>query len=114
MIQQMLSSDLFDVVNHIIRANKEARDRVLDWFAAALNINHKRRAMQVDPTTVASDGFMFNLTTCLDKLCEPFMDATFTKVGFAFYLIVLFHQAHRVLRLTGSMRGICTGTHALI
>ncbi|KAH1512776.1 hypothetical protein KXW65_004694 [Aspergillus fumigatus] len=80
MIQQMLSSDLFDVVNHIIRANKEARDRVLDWFAAALNINHKRRAMQVDPTTVASDGFMFNLTTCLDKLCEPFMDATFTKI----------------------------------
>lgn len=80
MTQQMLSSDLLDVVNHLIRASKEARDRVLDWFATAMNINHKRRAMQVDPTQVSSDGFMFNITTCLDQLCEPFMDAAFTKI----------------------------------
>lgn len=80
MTQQMLSSDLLDVINHMIRASKEARDRMLDWFAAAVNVNHKRRAMQVDPNTVSSDGFMFNLTTCLDQLCEPFMDATFTKI----------------------------------
>ncbi|KAL2013811.1 hypothetical protein VTN00DRAFT_1336 [Thermoascus crustaceus] len=80
MTQQILNSDLLDVINHMIRASKDARERVLDWFAAALNINHKRRAMQVDPKTVSSDGFMFNLTTCLDQLCEPFMDATFTKI----------------------------------
>ncbi|KAJ6031253.1 hypothetical protein N7540_001985 [Penicillium herquei] len=80
MTQQLVSSDLLDVINHMIRASKEARDRVLDWFATALNINHKRRAMQVDPEHVASDGFMFNLTTCLDQLCEPFMDASFTKI----------------------------------
>lgn len=80
MTQQMISSDLLDVINHMIRASKEARDRVLDWFATALNINHKRRAMQVDPEQVSSDGFMFNLTTCLDQLCEPFMDASFTKI----------------------------------
>lgn len=76
----MLSADLFDIVNHMVRASKDARDKVLDWFAAALNINHKRRAMQVDPNTVSSDGFMFNITSCLDQLCEPFMDARFTKV----------------------------------
>lgn len=81
MMQHMISSDLLDVMNHMIRASKDARDRVLDWFAASLNINHKRRAMQVDPNTVSSDGFMFNLTTCLDQLCEPFMDASFTKVS---------------------------------
>jgi ubiquitin conjugation factor E4 B len=80
MTQQMLSSDLLDVINHLIRASKDAREKVLDWFAAALNINHKRRAIQVDPKTVSSDGFMFNITTCLDQLCEPFMDAAFTKV----------------------------------
>ncbi|GKZ85214.1 hypothetical protein AnigIFM56816_010980 [Aspergillus niger] len=80
MMQHMISSDLLDVMNHMIRASKDARDRVLDWFAASLNINHKRRAMQVDPNTVSSDGFMFNLTTCLDQLCEPFMDASFTKI----------------------------------
>lgn len=81
MMQQILSSDLLDIVNHMIRASKDARERILDWVATALNINHKRRAMQVDPNTVSSDGFMFNLTTCLDHLCEPFMDASFTKVG---------------------------------
>lgn len=80
MTQQIISSDLLDVINHMIRASKEARDQVLDWFATALNINHKRRAMQVDPTQVSSDGFMFNITTCLDQLCEPFMDASFSKI----------------------------------
>ncbi|KAJ5759716.1 hypothetical protein N7520_006872 [Penicillium odoratum] len=80
MTQQLVSSDLLDVINHMIRASKEARDRVLDWFATALNINHKRRAMQVDPEKVSSDGFMFNITTCLDQLCEPFMDASFSKI----------------------------------
>ncbi|KAG2420716.1 hypothetical protein HFD88_000330 [Aspergillus terreus] len=80
MMQQLISQDLLDIINHMIRASKEARERILDWFAAALNVNHKRRAMQVDPTTVSSDGFMFNLTTCLDQLCEPFMDASFTKI----------------------------------
>lgn len=80
MMQQMISTELLDIINYMIRASKDARDRILDWFATALNINHKRRAMQVDPNTVSSDGFMFNLTTCLDQLCEPFMDASFTKI----------------------------------
>ena len=88
MTQQMLSTELLDVINFLIRSSKDARDRVLDWFATALNINHKRRAMQVDPETVSSDGFMFNLTTSLDQLCEPFMDATFTKVCFVINYIV--------------------------
>lgn len=80
MMQQMISADLLDIINHLIRASKDSRERVLDWFATAMNINHKRRAMQVDPNAVSSDGFMFNLTTCLDQLCEPFMDASFTKI----------------------------------
>ncbi|KAI9845367.1 MAG: hypothetical protein M1838_001767 [Thelocarpon superellum] len=73
-------TDLLDIVNHIIRASKEARDQMLDWFARAINLNHKRRAMQVDSRTVSSDGFMINVTVCLDQLCEPFMDATFSKI----------------------------------
>ncbi|RDW57967.1 ubiquitin-ubiquitin ligase UFD2 [Aspergillus mulundensis] len=80
MVQELLGSDILDIINHMVRASAEARNRILDWFAAALNINHKRRAMQVDPATVSSDGFMFNLTTCLDHLCQPFMDANFTKI----------------------------------
>ena len=73
-------SDLLDIVNHIIKTNKEAREKMLDWFAASVNLNHKRRAMQVDPKAVASNGFMVNVTVCLDQLCEPFMDATFSKI----------------------------------
>ncbi|KAL4878531.1 ubiquitin elongating factor core-domain-containing protein [Aspergillus karnatakaensis] len=80
MVQQLLSSDILDIANHMVRASQNARNRILDWFATALNINHKRRAMQVDPNTVSSDGFMLNLTTCLDQLCQPFMDANFTKI----------------------------------
>ena len=39
-----------------------------------------RRAMRVDTSTVSSDGFMINVNTCLTQLCEPFMDATFSKI----------------------------------
>ena len=53
---------------------------MLDWFALTVNKNHKRRALQVDSRAVSSDGFMFNVTVCLVQLCEPFMDATFSKV----------------------------------
>jgi ubiquitin conjugation factor E4 B len=45
-----------------------------------VNKNHKRRALQVDHKTVSSDAFMVNVTVILDRLCEPFMDATFSKV----------------------------------
>lgn len=72
--------DLLDIVNHILKSDKTARDQVLDWFALCVNKNHKRRAMQVDKKLVSSDGFMINVTVCLDQLCEPFMDATFSKI----------------------------------
>lgn len=72
--------DLKDIVNAFVRASTDARNKLLDWFAYIMNTNHKRRAMQVDPREVASDGFMINATVVLDYLCEPFMDTTFSKV----------------------------------
>lgn len=72
--------DLKDITNAFVRASIEARNRLLDWFAYIMNTNHKRRALQVDPREVASDGFMINVTVILDYLCEPFMDSTFSKV----------------------------------
>ena len=77
---QTHQTDLLDIVNRILKAGKTSRDRLLDWFAACVNLNHKRRALQVDKRTVSSDGFMINVTVCLDQLCEPFMDATFEKI----------------------------------
>ena len=73
--------DLLDITNHFIRASTASRNRTLDWFAYIVNQNHKRRALQVDPKEVSSDGFMMNITAVLDGLCEPFMDTTFSKVS---------------------------------
>ena len=72
--------ELFDIVNALIRVSDKAREKVLDWFALVINSNHKRQAMRVDKKTVSSDGFMININTCLDMLCEPFMDETFSKI----------------------------------
>ncbi|KAK7948686.1 ubiquitin domain-containing protein 2 [Apiospora aurea] len=83
-LQMMLKahqSELISITNHFVRAGEKARGRTLDWFAFALNTNHKRRAMRVDPREVASDGFMVNTTAVLDQLCQPFLDATFSKVS---------------------------------
>ncbi|KAG8414091.1 Ubiquitin conjugation factor E4 [Metarhizium acridum] len=72
--------DLFVIANAFIRAGPDTRSRTLNWFAYIVNMNHKRRALQVDPREVASDGFMLNVTTIMDRFCEPFMDNDFSKV----------------------------------
>ena len=73
-------ADLTAIINAFVRV-KEARNKTLDWFAFIFNTNHKRRALQVNPKDVASDGFMVNVTAVLDQLCQPFMDNTFSKVS---------------------------------
>jgi len=73
--------DLRNIINAFIRASPKTRNKVLDWFAHIMNVNHKRRAIQVDPNEVSSDGFLMNVTVVLDCLCEPFMDSTFSKIG---------------------------------
>ncbi|KAJ5485033.1 hypothetical protein N7539_005021 [Penicillium diatomitis] len=80
MMQNMIQGDLDYITTKILRASPEAKNRFLDWVATALNLNHKRRAMQVKPEEVASDGFMFNLTSTLDKLCGPIMNIDFRKI----------------------------------
>lgn len=72
--------ELFDLANMIVKSGKEPREKLLDWFARCMNTNHKRRAMRVDEKTTSSDGFMTNITNCLDRLCDPFMDAAFSKI----------------------------------
>ncbi|TID15671.1 ubiquitin conjugation factor E4 [Venturia nashicola] len=72
--------ELLDITNCIIKSAKGPRERMLDWFAMIVNKNHKRRAMNVDERKVSGDGFMVNVTAILDRLCEPFMDVSYTKV----------------------------------
>ncbi|KAF4977567.1 hypothetical protein FZEAL_5938 [Fusarium zealandicum] len=80
MVLRTHQDDLFGIVNAFIRAGADTRSRTLDWFAYIMNTNHKRRALQVDPREVASNGFMVNVTAILDRFCEPFMDNDFSKV----------------------------------
>jgi len=81
MTLQTHQNELFDIMDRFIKSSKESRERTLDWFALCVNANHKRRAMRTDPRFISSDGFMVNVTVCLDRLCEPFMDAAFSKIG---------------------------------
>jgi ubiquitin conjugation factor E4 B len=77
---QTHQSELLDIVNSLLKASIAARERVLDWFALVVNSNHKRRALRVDKATVSSDGFMVNITTCLDQLADPFVFAPVSKI----------------------------------
>ncbi|KAF2742484.1 hypothetical protein M011DRAFT_412649 [Sporormia fimetaria CBS 119925] len=80
MILQTHQEELFEITNAFIRTSKESREKMLDWFALCVNKNHKRRAIQAVVKTLSSDGFMVNVTVTLDRLCEPFMDASFSKI----------------------------------
>lgn len=71
---------MFNVCNSIVRANPEARDRLLDYFSYAIQLNEKRAQMQVDPQTVASDGFMHNITGVLLMFSDPFLDVRASKI----------------------------------
>lgn len=73
-------SDLMNITNAFVRSSPATRGRTLDWFAYIMNMNHKRRAMRVNYNEVSSDGFMLNVTRVLDRLSEPFMDNSFSKM----------------------------------
>ncbi|KAM3420953.1 hypothetical protein BST61_g4185 [Cercospora zeina] len=71
---------LFLIADGIVKAGPATRGRILDWFAMCVNKNHHKRAMRVDYRRVSSDGFMVNVTAVLDRLCSPFIDASFGKI----------------------------------
>lgn len=92
-------SSLFQIFNGLIRSSSDAREAVLQYFARVISLNNKRAGThvssnffivvhelilglyQVDPETVASDSFMVNLQSVLYKFADPFIDATYSKVG---------------------------------
>ncbi|KAJ2903415.1 uncharacterized protein MKZ38_009992 [Zalerion maritima] len=77
---EALWTSLYDVTNAFVRAGEKPRNQILSWFTYIINNNHKRAATFPDRKTLASDGFMLNVSVVLDRLCEPFMDTTFDKV----------------------------------
>ncbi|CAK7232485.1 Ubiquitin conjugation factor E4 [Sporothrix bragantina] len=73
-------SNLHAIAMAFARAGDGPRNKLLDWFAYTMNVNHKRRALQVNAKEVASDGFMMNIAAVLDRMCEPFMEASFSRM----------------------------------
>jgi hypothetical protein len=53
----------------------------LPQTSVAAQISRERQGMQVDPRTVAGDGFMINLQAVLLLLAQPIIDATYSKVS---------------------------------
>lgn len=71
---------LYKICQLIVKSGNAGRRGVLDWFSAVLAQNQKRKAMQVDPATVASDGFMYNVVGVLNRFAGPFIDVHGSKV----------------------------------
>lgn len=53
---------------------------MLSYLGHVNAANAKRAAMQVDPNTVSTHGFIINLHALLLRFAEPFMDARLSKV----------------------------------
>ncbi|TIB05941.1 hypothetical protein E3P96_00778 [Wallemia ichthyophaga] len=77
---ESLQSSLFGIFNVLVRASPQSREKVLDFFATAANVNSHRGAMRVDPKRASGDGFVFNCQVILSRFADPFMDATFSKI----------------------------------
>lgn len=71
---------LASIVTAFCKTSDQVRSRVLEFFAKILNANKKRVAINVDHNTVTSDGCILNMTAVLTRLCEPFMDESYSKV----------------------------------
>ena len=80
MATKALQEELAVIVTVFCKTSDLARSNVLNFFAKILNANKKRMALNVDRAAVSPDGFMLNVNAVLTKMCEPFMDASFSKV----------------------------------
>ncbi|GAA5865602.1 hypothetical protein JCM8547_007662 [Rhodosporidiobolus lusitaniae] len=75
-----VQTSLFRLYDSLLRSSPSSRQVVLQFLARTAALNAKRAAMQVDRHTVSSESFVGNLHAVLLRLCEPFMDAGFTKI----------------------------------
>jgi ubiquitin conjugation factor E4 B len=71
---------LYQMCLAIVKSGREGQRAVLNWFGEVLATNLKRKVPHVDPTTIASDGFMINVVAVLNKFAEPFVDIHCNRV----------------------------------
>ncbi|KAG0749651.1 hypothetical protein G6F57_002879 [Rhizopus arrhizus] len=78
---QNIQKTMFGICNSIIRSNPDSKEKLLEYFSHIIKLNEKRAQMQVDTQTVASDGFMHNITGVLLTFCDPFLDVRASKIN---------------------------------
>lgn len=69
---------LHEVVLKLLKSS-DTREHVLMFLADFIEKNAGRSQMQVDPLKCASSGTFISLSAVMLKLCEPFLDAAFSK-----------------------------------
>ncbi|ORY44773.1 hypothetical protein BCR33DRAFT_659465, partial [Rhizoclosmatium globosum] len=82
-----VQSVLHNLVMQLIKTGPEYRESVLKFLADAITSNHARGRLQVDPKTVGTDGFLFNIGKVCLLLSDPITDPGFSKI----HLIEPFH-----------------------
>jgi len=76
-----VQSTLFSMTMSIIRAGPQSREAVLKFFGDTITKNHSREKFQIDRKEVSTDGLMYSLTRVCHKLCDPFLDPGYKKIG---------------------------------
>ncbi|KAF5748953.1 ubiquitin conjugation factor E4 [Tripterygium wilfordii] len=77
-VMKNLHDGLAEVMLTLLK-NTDTRENVLEYLAEVINKNSSRAHIQVDPISCASSGMFVNLSVIMLRLCEPFLDANFTK-----------------------------------
>ncbi|KAH3685331.1 hypothetical protein WICPIJ_003683 [Wickerhamomyces pijperi] len=71
---------LFFIVNKIVRGSDQSRKDILEYFATVVDNNHLRRGDYADFKKLSSNAFMTNITLVLIRMCQPFLDQSYSKI----------------------------------
>ncbi|KAL3691495.1 hypothetical protein R1sor_005146 [Riccia sorocarpa] len=77
-VMHQLYEGLHELLLKLLRA-PETREPVLQYLADLIQKNAKREAIQANPFIIASNGMFVSLSAVMLRLCEPFLDSTFSK-----------------------------------
>lgn len=68
-----LQSAATDIFKSMLKAGPMTRNRVLQWFEQAMQVNAERAKENPDANITSTNGMMLNLTMVLLRLCGPFL-----------------------------------------
>lgn len=70
---------LYHICKRIVESGKPGQTAVLDWFSAALSVG-KRTSTNIDSSTVATDGFMYNIVAVLNRFTRQLVHGDVAKL----------------------------------